>query len=86
MDSPIYHLERVVKAMMLGLLLILVLLVLRAVTLPGAGEGITFYLAPDVARLREAGLFTALNEAIKQAFFTISLGVGSITIFCSYDP
>ncbi|WP_296303959.1 sodium-dependent transporter [uncultured Desulfovibrio sp.] len=78
--------ERVVKAMMLGLLLILVLLVLRAVTLPGAGEGITFYLAPDVARLREAGLFTAINEAIKQAFFTISVGIGSMTIFGSYQP
>ena len=78
--------ERVVKLMMLGLLLILVLLVLRAVTLPGAGEGIAFYLAPDVARLREAGLFTAINEAIKQAFFTISVGIGSMTIFGSYQP
>ena len=77
--------ERVVKLMMLGLLCILVLLVLRAVTLPGAGEGITFYLAPDVARLREAGLFTAINEAIKQAFFTISVGIGSMTIFGSYQ-
>ena len=55
-------------------------------TLPGAGEGITFYLAPDVARLREAGLFTAINEAIKQAFFTISVGIGSMTIFGSYQP
>lgn len=78
--------ERVVKLMMLGLLLILVLLVLRAVTLPGAGEGIAFYLAPDLARLREAGLFTAINEAIKQAFFTISVGIGSMTIFGSYQP
>lgn len=77
--------ERVVKIMMLGLLIILVLLVLRAVTLPGAGEGIAFYLAPDMARLREAGLFTAVNEAIKQAFFTISVGIGSMTIFGSYQ-
>ena len=78
--------ERAVKVMMLGLLIILAALVLRAVTLPGAGEGIAFYLAPDGTRLREAGLFTAVNAAMNQAFFTISVGIGSMTIFGSYQP
>ena len=78
--------ERVVKCMMLGLLIILAALVLRAVTLPGAGEGIAFYLAPDASRLRDAGLFSAVNAAMNQAFFTISVGIGSMTIFGSYQP
>ncbi len=77
--------ERVVKFMMLGLLLILLALVLRVVTLPGAGAGIAFYLAPDPRRLSLAGIFTAINAAMNQAFFTISVGIGSMTIFGSYQ-
>ena len=78
--------ERVVKFMMLGLLLILMALVVRSVTLPGAGAGIAFYLAPDPQRLSDAGIFTAVNAAMNQAFFTISVGIGSMTIFGSYQP
>lgn len=77
-------LERVVKLLMAGLLIIMVGLALRAVTLPGAGEGIAFYLAPDWGRAVDAGLWGMLNAAMGQAFFTLGLGVGSMLIFGSY--
>lgn len=44
--------ERVVKVIMVGLLAILVLLVVRSLTLPGAGAGVSFYLAPDVGKMQ----------------------------------
>jgi NSS family neurotransmitter:Na+ symporter len=77
--------ERVVKTMMLGLLLLLVVLVVRALCLPGAMEGVRFYLVPDWARFREAGLLTVCNAAMNQAFFTLSVGIGAMTIFGSYQ-
>ena len=76
--------ERVVKWMMLGLLALLALLVLRALLLPGAMEGVRFYLVPDWARFREAGMLTVCNAAMNQAFFTLSVGIGSMAIFGSY--
>lgn len=77
-------LERVVKAMMAGLLAIMIGLAVRAVTLPGAMEGLAFYLAPDWSRAVEAGLWGMVNAAMTQAFFTLGLGVGSMLIFASY--
>lgn len=77
-------LERVVKVLMVGLLAIMVGLALRAVTLPGAGAGIAFYLAPDWGRAVDAGLWGLLNAAMGQAFFTLSVGVGSMLILGSY--
>ena len=77
--------ERVVKIMMLGLLLLLVALMLRALCLPGAMEGVRFYLVPDWARFREAGILTVCNAAMNQAFFTLSVGIGAMTIFGSYQ-
>ena len=78
--------ERIVNLMMAGLFLILILLVFRSLTLPGAGEGVSFYLAPDFGRLFDKGFFSACNAALNQAFFTISVGIGSMTIFGSYQP
>lgn len=77
--------ERIVKVMMGGLFLLLLLLVFRSLTLPGAGEGVSFYLAPDFGRLCDKGFFSACNAALNQAFFTISVGIGSMTIFGSYQ-
>lgn len=76
--------ERVVKLMMVGLLGILMVLVVRAVTLPGAGEGIAFYLMPDMSKITKSGLGIVLNAAMNQAFFTLSLGIGCMSIFGSY--
>ena len=77
-------LEPVVKYMMLGLLLIMIGLALRAVTLDGAAEGIAFYLAPDFARMKAAGILNVVSAAMNQAFFTLSIGMGGMMIFGSY--
>ena len=78
--------ERVVKLMMVGLLLILVLLVARALLLPGAGAGVRFYLVPDWGKFSEVGLLNVCNAAMNQAFFALSVGIGAMTIFGSYQP
>ncbi len=76
--------ESSVKVMMALLFSMLLVLALRALTLPGAGEGLRFYLAPDLDRLRETGVARTVYNAMGQAFFTLSLGVGSMAIFGSY--
>ncbi len=76
--------EKVTKIMMSALFVILIILVFRAVTLPGAGKGLAFYLKPDFGKLAETGLWEAVYAAMGQAFFTLSLGIGSMAIFGSY--
>ena len=77
--------ERVVKLMMLGLLFILMALVIRSLTLPGAEAGVSFYLSPDPSKLEKTGLFPVINAAMNQAFFTLSVGIGAMCIFGSYQ-
>ena len=76
--------ERVTIFMMSGLFIIMLALVVRAVTLPGAMAGIEFYLMPDFGKMAEKGLWTSIHAAMGQAFFTLGLGVGSMAIFGSY--
>jgi NSS family neurotransmitter:Na+ symporter len=76
--------ERVTKIMMSGLLAIMMALAVRSVTLPGAAKGLEFYLKPDFSKLVSSGLWTTVYAALGQAFFTLSLGVGSMAIFGSY--
>ena len=76
--------ERITKLMMTGLLLIILILVVRSVTLPGAGAGISFYLVPDFSKMVDAGIWTSIYAAMGQAFFTLSVGIGSMAIFGSY--
>jgi len=76
--------ERCTKALMGGLLLLLVGLAVYAMTLPGAGEGLRFYLSPSLENARAAGWLTLVREAMNQAFFTLSVGIGSMTVFGSY--
>lgn len=76
--------ERVVKYMMLGLLFILLMLVARAMLLPGAQEGLRFYLMPDWARFGRTGFLNVCSAAMSQAFFALSVGIGAMTIFGSY--
>lgn len=78
--------EVIVKNMMLGLLFILILLVIRSLLLSGAGDGVKFYLWPDWERVSRAGLFEVWSAAMNQAFFTLSVGIGSMCIFGSYQP
>ena len=54
------------------------------VTLPGASEGLRFYLIPDFTRFTENGVGNTIFAAMGQAFFTLSLGIGAMAIFGSY--
>ena len=76
--------ERITKVMMSFLIIILMVLCIRSVTLDGAGEGLAFYLIPDFSKMAEHGLGEAIYAAMGQAFFTLSLGIGSMAIFGSY--
>ena len=77
-------LERVTKGMMIALLLILVVLAVNSLFMPGAKEGLSFFLVPDFARMQEVGVINTLVSAMNQAFFTLSLGIGAMSIFGSY--
>lgn len=76
--------ECITKAMMSCLFLILLILCIRSVTLPGASEGLRFYLIPDFTRFTENGVGNTIFAAMGQAFFTLSLGIGAMAIFGSY--
>lgn len=77
-------LEKVTKFMMLGLLGLIILLAVNSVMIPGGEKGIAFYLLPDWGRAVEAGLGNVAAAAMNQAFFTLSVGQGSMEIFASY--
>ena len=79
-------LERVTKVMMIALLVIMVILAVNSLFMPGAKEGLRFYLVPDFARMKEVGVVNTLVGAMNQAFFTLSLGIGAMEIFGSYMP
>ena len=81
--------EKVNKFLMLCLLTLLVVLAVRAVTLPGAAEGLKFYLVPNFHNLMYGAdgsfrLWEAVYAAMGQSFFTLSLGIGAMAIFGSY--
>ena len=73
-------LEKVTKYMMVVLLLLMVVLAINSFTLDGAAEGLKFYLLPDSSLINGTVVVAAMN----QAFFTLSLGIGSMAIFGSY--
>jgi NSS family neurotransmitter:Na+ symporter len=77
-------LERVTKVMMLALLAIMVILAIQSFTMDGAKEGLTFYLKPDLGKMQEIGIGNVIVGAMNQAFFTLSIGIGSMAIFGSY--
>ncbi|MBQ7154589.1 MAG: sodium-dependent transporter [Synergistaceae bacterium] len=76
--------ERITKWMMGCLLAIMIALAVRSVTLPGAGEGLAFYLKPNWSKFTANGLWTTIYAALGQAFFTLSVGQGGMAIFGSY--
>lgn len=76
--------ERITKIMMLCLLALMVLLAVHSVTLKGGGMGLRFYLMPDFSNLAAAGLGESIFAALGQAFFTLSIGMGSLAVFGSY--
>ncbi len=77
-------LELVNKIMMTGLLTLIVILSVRSLTLSNSGEGIMFYLMPNLENVREVGLSKVITAAMNQSFFTLSLGIASMEVFGSY--
>ncbi|MBQ8310938.1 MAG: sodium-dependent transporter [Clostridia bacterium] len=76
--------ERITKVMMIALFALMIGLVIYSLTLENAAEGLKFYLIPSVENIQKSGITTVLSAAMGQAFFTLSLGIGSIAIFGSY--
>ena len=77
-------LEKVTKVMMISLLFIMVILAINSFFMDGAKEGLSFYLIPDFGRMKEIGIIKTITGAMNQAFFTLSLGIGAMSIFGSY--
>ena len=77
-------LEKISKVMMSALLILIVVLAVHSFTLSGAGEGIRFYLIPNMESVRKVGIGNVISAAMNQAFFTLSLGVAAMEIFGSY--
>lgn len=69
--------SKILMPMLLGIILILVI---RGVTLPGASEGVKFLLEPDFSKLSIKGVLIALGHA----FFSLSLGMGTMITYGSY--
>lgn len=77
-------LEKVSKVMMTALLVIMVVLAVNSIFLEGGSEGLKFYLMPDMDKFKEHGVINVIVAAMNQAFFTLSIGMGSMAIFGSY--
>lgn len=76
--------EKVTKYMMLILLGLIVVLAIHSLTLPGAMKGMKYFIVPDINQIKKTGVANVIIEAMRQAFFTLSVGMGSMMIFGSY--
>ncbi|MCT1399936.1 sodium-dependent transporter [Paenibacillus sp. p3-SID867] len=72
--------EKFNKVLIPGLIILLIVLMIRAVTLPGAGEGVSFFLNPDFSKLSPEAALVALGHA----FFSLSLGMGILLTYGAY--
>lgn len=77
-------LERITKVMMLVLMSIMIILAVNSIMLEGGSEGLKFYLMPDFQKMKQIGVGEVIVQAMNQAFFTLSLGLGSMAILGSY--
>lgn len=76
--------EKFSKIGMPALFVILIIIIVRSVTLPGAQAGLAFMFKPDFAKFQEIGFFNIIKSAAQQMFFSLSLGVGCIMTYGSY--
>ena len=76
--------EKTIKIMMFGLFVLLIILLIQANRLPNAMQGISFFLKPDWHKFMGDGILDTIHAAMAQAFFTLSLGVGSMSVCGSY--
>lgn len=77
-------LEKISKFMMAALLVLILVLAVHSILLPGATEGIFFYLVPSIEKVKTVGFTNVVTEAMNQSFFTLSLGIAAMEIFGSY--
>ena len=77
-------LEPITKWMMLALLAIMVVLAVNSMMLSGSKEGLEFYLVPNLSRMKQVGIGNVVVSAMNQAFFTLSIGIGSMAVFVSH--
>ncbi len=77
-------LEKVSKVMMIALLGIMILLAVNSLFTDSTGEGLKFYLMPNTHNLMEKGIVNVIVSAMNQAFFTLSIGMGSMAVFASF--
>ena len=76
--------ERITKVMMILLFALMIGLAIYSCTLSGSANGLKFYFIPSLENLQKAGVWTVISGAMGQAFFSLSIGIGSIAIFGSY--
>ena len=76
--------ERVTKYLMILLLILMVILAVHSVSLEGANEGVRYYLVPSLENIEDHGIGEVVFNAMSHAFFTLSIGIGSMLIFGSY--
>ena len=76
--------EKITKYMMIALFALMIGIAVYSLTLDNAVEGLKFYLVPSLDGIKQHGLWTVISAAMGQAFFTLSIGIGSIAIFGSY--
>lgn len=77
-------LERVTKFMMIALLAIMVVLAFYSIFMLDGKDGLAFYLVPNIENVQKVGILNVIVNAMSQAFFTLSLGIGAMAIFGSY--
>ena len=77
-----HGIERWSKILMPLLLVLMILVIVRGITLPGAGAGLEFFLKPDFSKVT----MKTVIEALGQAFFSLSLGMGAMVTYGSYLP
>lgn len=76
--------EKITKVMMSLLIVLIIILAVNSLFLPGAMTGVKFYLIPNLDAIRERGFGPVVFDAMSHAFFTLSIGMGSMQIFGSY--
>lgn len=76
--------EAVNKKMMALLIVLMAVLAIRAITLDGAQAGLQYFLIPDFSKIVNNGVWNVMHQAMSQAFFTLSVGMGGMAIFGSY--
>lgn len=76
--------EKITKIMMSMLIILIIILAVNSLLLSGAGKGVRFYLVPDFDEVVKNGIGNVVFAAMSHAFFTLSIGIGSMEIFGSY--